>query len=62
MEIRARYVLIGLFVLVVIAGAGGFVYWLWGFGGFNDTVSYEILAVYPMGQDRPVLETSGGIR
>src|SRR3954468_15254249 len=42
MEIRARYVLIGVFVLAVIAGATGFIYWLWGVGGFNERAVYAI--------------------
>ena len=42
MEIRARYVLIGLFVLAVIAGAAGFVFWLWGFGGFTERTAYAV--------------------
>ena len=42
MEIRARYFLIGLFVLVVIAGGGGFLYWLWGFGGLTQKTAYAV--------------------
>src|SRR5579871_3007022 len=42
MEIRARYALIGLFVLIVIAGAAGFVYWIWGIGGFTERTTYAV--------------------
>ena len=42
MEIRARYVLIGAFVLVMIAAAAGFVYWLWGVGGFTERTAYAV--------------------
>ncbi len=42
MEIRARYFLIGLFVLA-IAGAGfGFVYWLYNTGGLGERTVYNI--------------------
>ena len=42
MEIRARYVLIGAFVLAVIAAGLGFVYWLNNTGGFGERTHYEI--------------------
>ncbi len=42
MEIRARYVLVGLFTLAVIIGGFAFVYWLQNAGGFGKRVSYEI--------------------
>jgi phospholipid/cholesterol/gamma-HCH transport system substrate-binding protein len=42
MEIRARYVLVGLFVLAVIAAAAGFVYWIRGAGGLSDRTTYAI--------------------
>jgi phospholipid/cholesterol/gamma-HCH transport system substrate-binding protein len=42
MEIRARYFLIGLFVLAVIAASAGFTYWLWGVGGFAERTDYQI--------------------
>jgi phospholipid/cholesterol/gamma-HCH transport system substrate-binding protein len=42
MEIRARYVLIGLFVLAVIAGGFGFVYWLNNNGGVGERAVYRI--------------------
>jgi phospholipid/cholesterol/gamma-HCH transport system substrate-binding protein len=42
MEIRARYVLIGLFVLVVAAGAAGFVYWLSNSGGLTERTAYQV--------------------
>jgi phospholipid/cholesterol/gamma-HCH transport system substrate-binding protein len=42
METRANYVLIGLFTLVVIAGAFGFVYWFQGGGATGDRGYYRI--------------------
>jgi len=42
MEIRARYFLIGLFVLAVIAGAVGFVYWLYAIGGLTERTAYQV--------------------
>jgi phospholipid/cholesterol/gamma-HCH transport system substrate-binding protein len=42
MEIKARYVLIGLFVLAVIVGGFGFVYWLNNSGGLNQRTAYRI--------------------
>lgn len=42
MEIRARYVLIGLFVLAVIAGGFGFVYWLNNNAGVGERAVYRI--------------------
>jgi phospholipid/cholesterol/gamma-HCH transport system substrate-binding protein len=42
MEIRARYVLVGLFSLVVIAAGFGFVYWLNTMGGLGERTSYRI--------------------
>ena len=42
MEIRARYVLIGLFTLAVIVGAFGFVYWLNTSGGLGERVTYRV--------------------
>ncbi len=42
MEIRARYVLIGLFTLAVIAGAFAFVYWLQTAGGLGKKTSYDV--------------------
>ena len=42
MEIRARYILMGLFLLAVIGGAFGFVYWLENAGGFRDRTTYNI--------------------
>jgi phospholipid/cholesterol/gamma-HCH transport system substrate-binding protein len=42
MEIRARYVLIGLFVLVIAAAIAGFVYWLNNVGGVGDRTAYRI--------------------
>ncbi len=42
METRARYALIGLFMLAVIAASFAFVYWLENTGGFLDRASYRI--------------------
>jgi phospholipid/cholesterol/gamma-HCH transport system substrate-binding protein len=42
MEIRARYVVIGLFVVFVIAAGALFVYWLWGVGGLNERSTYAV--------------------
>jgi phospholipid/cholesterol/gamma-HCH transport system substrate-binding protein len=42
MEIRARYVLMGLFLLAAIAGVFGFVYWLENSAGFREQTVYRI--------------------
>src|ERR1700731_1249772 len=42
MEIRARYVLIGAFMLAVIAAGFGFVYWLHAFGGLTEKAVYRV--------------------
>ena len=42
METRARYALIGLFMLAVIAASFAFVYWLENKGGFAQRESYQI--------------------
>jgi phospholipid/cholesterol/gamma-HCH transport system substrate-binding protein len=42
MEIRARYLLIGLFVLVVSAAGVGFVYWLSNSGGLAERTAYQV--------------------
>jgi phospholipid/cholesterol/gamma-HCH transport system substrate-binding protein len=42
MEIRARYILMGLFLLAVIAGGFAFTYWLENAGGFRDRETYRI--------------------
>ena len=42
METKARYFLIGLFALVVIAGAFGFVYWLQTIGGLGERLVYRV--------------------
>ena len=42
METRARYALIGLFILAVIATTFGFVYWLENKGGFAERETYRI--------------------
>jgi phospholipid/cholesterol/gamma-HCH transport system substrate-binding protein len=42
MEIRARYILMGLFLIVVTAGVFGFVYWLQNAGGFGERARYRI--------------------
>ena len=42
METRARYALIGLFMLAVIAASFGFVYWLENKGGFSQRDVYQV--------------------
>jgi len=42
METRARYALIGLFMLAVIAATFGFVYWLENKGGFGERETYRV--------------------
>ncbi|HVY20657.1 MAG TPA: ABC-type transport auxiliary lipoprotein family protein [Bauldia sp.] len=42
MEIKARYVLIGLFVLAVIVGGFGFVFWLNNAGGIGQRTAYRV--------------------
>ena len=42
METRARYALIGLFMLAVILASFAFVYWLENKGGFGERDTYDI--------------------
>ena len=42
MEIRARYVLIGSFVLAFVLGMFGFVYWIKNIGGLGQRTSYQV--------------------
>jgi phospholipid/cholesterol/gamma-HCH transport system substrate-binding protein len=42
METRARYALIGLFMLAIIAASFGFVYWLENKGGFGERETYRV--------------------
>jgi len=42
MEIRARYFIVGLFVLAVIAASVGFVYWLYNAGGLGHRAVYQV--------------------
>ncbi|MBX2804670.1 MAG: membrane integrity-associated transporter subunit PqiC [Hyphomicrobiales bacterium] len=42
METRARYVLIGIFLLVLTAGVFGFIYWLENSGGFRERENYRV--------------------
>jgi phospholipid/cholesterol/gamma-HCH transport system substrate-binding protein len=42
MEIRSRYILMGVFLLAVIGSIFGFVYWLNNTGGFGERVVYRI--------------------
>jgi phospholipid/cholesterol/gamma-HCH transport system substrate-binding protein len=42
METRARYALIGFFILAVFGAAFGFVYWLENKGGFGERENYRI--------------------
>jgi phospholipid/cholesterol/gamma-HCH transport system substrate-binding protein len=48
MEIRARYVLVGLFVLSVVLAGAGFVYWLWGVNGLTDRANYAVRFTGPV--------------
>lgn len=48
METQARYSLIGLFTLCVIAVAFGFVYWLRGSGGFSEREIYRVVFETPV--------------
>ncbi len=43
MEIKARYVLIGLFVVAAIAGGFGFVYWLNNSGSLGPRTTYRVV-------------------
>ena len=42
MEIRARYVLVGVFVIAVLAAGFGFVYWMENTTGLAKRTSYRI--------------------
>ena len=42
METRARYALIGAFMLAVIAASFAFVYWLENKGGFGQRAYYQL--------------------
>ncbi len=42
MEIRARYILMGLFLVAAVAGVFAFVYWLENAGGFRNRTAYRI--------------------
>jgi phospholipid/cholesterol/gamma-HCH transport system substrate-binding protein len=48
METRARYVLIGLFTLAVIAAGFGFVYWLHNSAGLGERATYQIRFASPV--------------
>lgn len=48
MEIRARYVLIGSFVLAFALGVFGFVYWIKNAGGLGQRTSYQIRFEQPV--------------
>jgi phospholipid/cholesterol/gamma-HCH transport system substrate-binding protein len=48
MEIRARYVLIGSFVLAFVLGMFGFVYWIKNTGGLGQRTSYQIRFEQPV--------------
>jgi phospholipid/cholesterol/gamma-HCH transport system substrate-binding protein len=43
MEDRAKYVLIGLFTFIVIAGAFGFIYWLHATSSNKDSATYRVI-------------------
>src|SRR5262245_36603783 len=42
METRARYALIGLFMLAVIGASLAFIYWLENKGGFGERTAYQV--------------------
>src|SRR5688572_3053570 len=42
MEVRARYVQMGIFTLTVLVLGFGFVYWLNNAGGFSNRVVYRV--------------------
>ncbi|WP_088345515.1 MULTISPECIES: MlaD family protein [Rhodomicrobium] len=42
MEIRARYILMGLFLIAVLAGGFGFIYWLNNSAGFGQRATYNV--------------------
>jgi phospholipid/cholesterol/gamma-HCH transport system substrate-binding protein len=42
MEIRARYTIMGVFLLAVIGSVFGFIYWMNSSGGFGDRATYRI--------------------
>jgi phospholipid/cholesterol/gamma-HCH transport system substrate-binding protein len=48
MEIRARYMLIGAFVLAFAVGMFGFVYWIKNTGGLGQRASYQIRFEQPV--------------
>jgi phospholipid/cholesterol/gamma-HCH transport system substrate-binding protein len=48
METRARYLLVGLFSIAVIAGALGFVYWLHNTGGLGSRAVYQVRFTSPV--------------
>ena len=48
MEIRARYMLIGSFVLAFALGMFGFVYWIKNTGGLGQKASYQIRFEQPV--------------
>ena len=48
MEIRARYMLIGAFVLAFAVGMFGFVYWIKNTGGLGQRASYQIQFEQPV--------------
>jgi len=53
METRARYVLIGLFMLAATAAGFGFVYWLQHAGGLGERAAYRIRFQYSASGLRP---------
>jgi phospholipid/cholesterol/gamma-HCH transport system substrate-binding protein len=48
MEIRARYMLIGSFVLAFALGIFGFVYWIKNTGGLGQRTSYQVRFEQPV--------------
>lgn len=48
MEFNARYVLNGIFAVVVVVAVFGFVYWLKNTGGFGERVAYQVRFSVPI--------------
>ena len=46
MEIRARYMIMGVFLLAVIGSVFGFVYWMNSSGGFGDRAVYRLSLIH----------------
>lgn len=57
METRARYVLVGLFTLAVIAAGFGFVFWLHNSAGLGERATYQVRFASPV----PGLRAGSGV-